>query len=177
MPELLELTQNETQLIVFKLGNEEYAIPITCIQEIIMLQTPTKIPRSPSFVEGIINLRGHIIPIIDGKKKFQIDSKNSTKNNDNRIIVVEIEGETIGLIVDAVSEVVHLKRDDIEVPPLDVKSDNEIVWGIGKFKDRLLILLNPQKFLSLGEASKLIDLSRIAENLKNSETMVQMKTA
>ena len=68
--------QTEIQLIIFQLGSEEYAVPIMCVQEIIMVQPPTRIPKSPPFVEGVINLRGHIIPVIDGRKKFNLN--NST---------------------------------------------------------------------------------------------------
>src|SRR3989339_902212 len=93
----------EVQMIVFQLGNEEYAVPITSVQEIIMPLIPTKIPKSPSFVEGVINLRGHIIPIIDGRKKFQLNTE--TQSKESRIMVLDIEHEVIGLIVDAVCEV------------------------------------------------------------------------
>ncbi|MFH0703065.1 MAG: chemotaxis protein CheW [bacterium] len=163
--EFLSPGQKEIQMIIFQLGNEEYAVPITCVQEIIMLQTATRIPKAPSFVEGIINLRGKIILIIDGKKKFQLETGNDFNVNNARIMVLEIEGETIGLIVDAVSEVIHLKTKDIYPPPIDTEVDSDLLWGIGKFHERLLILLNPQKFLTVTETKTIKKLAKLAENI------------
>jgi len=164
--DFLEAGQKELQLIVFKLGSEEYAIPITSVQEIIMLQTPTRIPKAPTFVEGVINLRGHIIPIIDGRKKFQLEVKEST--NESRIMIIEVESDTIGLIVDAVYEVIHLNVDDIEPPPIDTSEDSDFLWGVGKTQDRLLILINPLKFLNFSETKSLKSLSKVSEMIKQS---------
>ena len=157
--------QKEIQLIIFQMGKEEYAVPITNVQEIIMVQPTTKIPRTPSFVEGVINLRGRIIPVIDGRKKFSLDVKNDHNSNDSRIMVLDVEQEIIGLIVDAVSEVIHLKTDDIVPPPVDMEEDTDFLWGIGKLKDKLLILINPTKFLSHNEVKDLKNLSKFAESL------------
>lgn len=165
--DFLEAGQKEIHLIVFKLGTEEYAVPITSVQEIIMLQSPTRIPKAPAFVEGVINLRGHIIPIIDGRKKFQLEVKEST--NESRIMIIEVEADTIGLIVDAVSEVIHLSTDDIEPPPIDMSDDTDFLWGVGKFQDRLLILVNPQKFLNFSETRDLKGLSKVSEILKQTK--------
>ncbi|MFH0703338.1 MAG: chemotaxis protein CheW [bacterium] len=173
--EFLNSEQKEIQMIVFQLGNEEYAVPITCVQEIIMLQTPTRIPKSPSFVEGVINLRGHIIPIIDGRKKFQLEVKKERNSIESRIMVLEVDGETIGLIVDSVSEVIHLKTEDIEPPPIDLESDNDFLWGVGKFQDRLLILLNPQKFLSINESKTLQKMAQVAEVIKQTKELIETK--
>jgi len=155
----------KVQMIIFRLGNEEYAVPITSIHEIIMPQVPTHIPKLPSFVEGIINLRGHIIPIIDGKKKFMLDSKDKMDINSSRIMVLDIESEIIGLIVDEVSEVIHLNTEDIEPPPVDMEEDTDFLWGIGKFESRLLILLNPKKFLSHNEIHNLKSVTKAVENI------------
>jgi len=157
--------KKEIQLIVFQLGNEEYAVPITNVQEIIMVRPATKIPRTPSFVEGVINLRGGIIPVIDGRKKFNFDAKNNFNEIDSRIMVLDVEQEIIGLIVDAVSEVIHLKTEDIVPSPVDMEDDSDFLWGVGKLKDRLLILINPQKFLSHNEVKDLRSLSKIAQSL------------
>lgn len=145
---------NEVQMIIFKLGNEEYSVPITCVQEIIMPQTPTHIPKSPKWVEGVINLRGRIIPIIDGRKKFMLDTVK--ESIDSRIMVLDLEQEVVGLIVDAVEEVVHLKTEDIESTPVDMGEEADFLWGIAKHQNRLLILINPQRFLSHNEAKNLI---------------------
>lgn len=159
--DFIEAGQEEIHLIVFRLGSEEYAVPITSVQEIIMIQLPTRIPKAPPFVEGVINLRGHIIPIIDGRKKFQLDVTALT--NESRIMIIELTNETIGLIVDAVSEVVHLNAKDIEPPPIDVTEDSDFLWGVGKFVDRLLILVDPQKFLNFSETANLKTLAKASK--------------
>lgn len=166
--------QKEIQMIVFQLGNEEYAVPITCVQEIIMPQVPTRIPKSPSYVEGVINLRGHIIPIVDGRKKFHMDSVNKHSSNEARIMVVNVDNEIIGLTVDAVSEVVHLQTDEIEPPPIDMGEDNDFLWGVGKLKNRLLILLNPQKFFTSTETGDLKKLVKITELIKQAQDPVKV---
>lgn len=161
------MDQKEVQMIIFKLGNEEYALPIMNVQEIIMRQTPTHLPKSPSWVDGIINLRGHIITIIDGKKKFALDASGNANKSDSRIIVLDVEHEIIGLVVDEVSEVIHLKTQDIDPTPVDVGEDSDFLWGVGKFQNRLLILINPKKFLSHTEAEDLKKLSKVKEAMAN----------
>lgn len=156
----------EIQLIVFAMGKEEYALPIKAVQEIIMPQTPTKIPRLPSFIEGIINLRSKIIPIIDGKKKFLINSESVSSQLDKRIIVLDAKDHVIGLTVDSVSEVMMLNTSEIEPPPLNAEDDNEAIWGIGKFKDHLIILLNPEKFLDSIESAGLMKVQTTPETVK-----------
>lgn len=147
--------QKEVQMIIFRLGNEEYCVPITCVQEIIMSQETTKIPRAPKFVEGVINLRGHIIPIIDGLKKFELNDETQTKNNQARIMVLDLNSKTIGLVVSDVSEVIHLKTEDIEATPVDTGDEDEFIWGIGKFNNRLLILIDPLKILTSADCKEL----------------------
>ena len=161
------MDQKEVQMIIFKLGNEEYALPIMNVQEIIMRQTPTHLPKSPSWVDGIINLRGHIITIIDGKKKFALDASEGANKSDSRIIVLDVEHEIIGLVVDEVSEVIHLKTQDIDPTPVDVGEDSDFLWGVGKFQNRLLILINPKKFLTKAEADDLKKLSKVKEAVSN----------
>lgn len=157
--------QKEIQLIIFKLGKEEYAVPITNVQEIIMVCPATKLPKTPSFMEGVINLRGRIIPVLDGRKKFNLDVISDCNKIDERIIVLDVEQEIVGLIVDAVSEVIHLQTSDIDPPPIDMEDDTDFLWGVGKLKDRLLILINPKKFLSQNEVKDLKNLSQFAESL------------
>lgn len=173
LDKLLESGQSEIQMIVFQLGNEEYGVPITEVQEIIMVQEPTRIPKSPKFIEGVINLRGNIIPVVDGKKKFLIDTTNNTNSNDSRIMILELEEETIGLIVDAVSEVIHLQTNEIEPPPIDMGSESEFLWGVGKHQGRLLILLDPQKFLNITETTDLRGLSTMTESIKQLEQVAE----
>lgn len=149
----------EIQLVVFKLIQDdqicEYGIPITKVQEIITMATPTKMPQTPDFVEGIINLRGKIIPIIDLKKRFEMGKSDLT--GDARSVVVEVEGQTIGIIVDEVSEVLRLQSDNIEPPPAVIGGITaEYLTGVGKLEDRLLILLDMDKILDDKEKAELV---------------------
>lgn len=154
----------EIQLVVFRMGKEEYALPIKCVQEIIIPPALTKVPRLPSFIEGIINLRGQIIPIIDGKKKFSIFSEASSALVEKRIIVIDVANHTVGLTVDEVSEVIMLNISDIEPPPRGTEDDCQALWGVGKFKDRLIILLNGEKFLDEAEAVGLMKVQNIPDS-------------
>lgn len=161
--QLTEVGQKEIQMIVFSLGAEEYAVPITQVQEIIMPQKPTRIPKSSSFVEGVINLRGHIIPVIDGRKKFNLLSIDENVNVENtertRIMLLEMGDETVGLIVDEVSEVIHLNTGNIEPPPANISIETDYLHGVGKYKEKLLILLKLENFLSVSEKTELTDLN------------------
>ncbi|MFA6989730.1 MAG: chemotaxis protein CheW [Candidatus Gastranaerophilaceae bacterium] len=158
----LKFKNDELQMVVFKLEDEEYSVPISLVQEIIMPQKTTHLPKSPVFIEGVINLRGHIIPIIDGRKRFNL--KISEQSNDTRIIVIELENHAIGLIVDSVSEVVNLKSENIEPTPIDTE-ENSFIQGIGKYKNRLLILLDLTNFLNIHEAESLQNTVQIAKNI------------
>ncbi|HHW40223.1 MAG TPA: purine-binding chemotaxis protein CheW [Syntrophomonadaceae bacterium] len=144
----------EVQLVVFRLGAEEYGVPITQVQEINHLSTPTRIPRSPAFVEGVINLRGKVIPVIDLKKRFELERTEYTE--DARIVVVEISGHTVGVIVDEVSEVLRLPTSSIDPPPAIIAGITaEYLRGVGKLQDRLLILLDLEKILTEKEKNEL----------------------
>lgn len=154
---------DELQLIVFRLGSEEYTIPITCVQEIIMPTTPVKLPKTPSFVEGVVNLRGKIIPIIDGRKKFGLDSKEHTQ--DTRIMILEFEYHTIGVIVDSVSEVIHVKTNDIDHSPMEETDENNFIQGICKYKNRLLILIDGAKVLNIHEIESVQQTAAMAKNI------------
>ena len=154
---------DETQLVVFTLKQNdtecEYGVPITKVQEIIPMANPTKLPQAPDFVEGIINLRGRIIPIIDLKKRFDMGASNITA--ESRSVVVEVEGQTVGIIVDEVSEVLRLATDSIEPPPAVVGGiTSEYLTGVGKLQDRLLILLDMDKILSDQEKSELVTVAQ-----------------
>jgi purine-binding chemotaxis protein CheW len=154
---------DELQLIAFKLGNEEYAVPIMSVQEIIMPEKTTKMPQTPDYVEGVINLRGKIIPIIDGRKRFGFN--NAELTGDTRIMVFELEKQTLGLIVDSVSEVVHLKSQDVEPPPVEVSEGQDYLKGIGKFNNRLLILLNPEKCFDAKQLESIKNLMQVSKEI------------
>jgi len=150
---------DEMQFVVFKLivGEQisEYAVSITKVQEIIPLPVPTKLPQVPDFVEGIINLRGKIIPIIDLKKRFAMGSSMATQ--DSRSVIVEVEGQIVGIIVDEVNEVLRLPSDRIEAPPAAIGGITaEYLVGVGKIENRLLIILDVDKIFNEFEKTELL---------------------
>ncbi|VBB06562.1 Hypothetical protein LUCI_1798 [Lucifera butyrica] len=143
-------TGQELQLVIFRLSQEEYGLPITKVQEINRLVPITKLPQTPSFVEGIINLRGRIIPVIDLRKRFQLPMLEHS--DDTRIIIVEVNGQTVGITVDAVTEVIRLAADAVEPPPPTFVLDSQYIHGVGKVEGRLVILLDIDKILTTQEA-------------------------
>jgi purine-binding chemotaxis protein CheW len=144
----------DLQLVTFHIGEEEFAVDILNVQEINRMVEVTKVPGSPEFVEGIINLRGKVIPIIDLRKRFGIHSRVTDKST--RIIVVELSKKVIGFIVDSVSEVLRINSSICEPPPNIVSNINtEYITAVGKLEDRLLILLDLEKVLSQSENLKL----------------------
>jgi purine-binding chemotaxis protein CheW len=131
----------ELQLVSFRLGDEEYGIDILKVQEINRMLAISKIPKAPDYVDGIINLRGKVIPIINLRRRFSLDKKESDKQT--RIIVVDIGGKVLGIVVDGVSEVLRLQSDTIEPPPPVVSGKGAVyIKGVGKIGDKLLILLD-----------------------------------
>lgn len=142
------------QLVSFKIGSEEFGVDILNVQEINKMTAITKVPNSLDFVEGVINLRGRIIPVIDLRTRLGLAKKEHDK--DTRIIVVEIEGKTIGFIVDVVSEVLRIPANVTEAPPELVAGINsEFIKSVGKLEDRLLILIDLNKLLTTNEKEKL----------------------
>lgn len=144
----------EVQLVVFQLGGETYGVEINHVQEIIRLQPITEIPRTPAFVEGVINLRGRIIPILDMHKRFHLPAAEATNNT--RIMVVELGELTVGMIVDSVSEVLRLPAGSIEPPPPMISGiDVAYLKGVGKWNDKLIILLDLDRVLQESEQREL----------------------
>jgi len=143
----------EIQLVVFKLGDEEFGVDITQVKEIMKMTQITKIPCTLSFVEGLINLRGKVTTVVDLRKKLNI---NTDQQKNTKIIIVEIDGNTLGMVVDSVIGVLRLSDVDIEpVPSLMTHQNIGYIWGIGKLKERLLILLDLQKILSQKEVKEI----------------------
>ena len=131
------------QLVTFKLAGEEYATDILKVQEINRMVEITSVPNAPHYVEGVINLRGKVIPVVNLRKKFGLVVKEADAQS--RIMVVDV-GKTIGIIVDSVSEVLRLRADTVETPPsITENGSSEYIRGIGKLEDRLLILLDLDK--------------------------------
>ncbi|MFP4168092.1 MAG: chemotaxis protein CheW [Desulfonatronovibrionaceae bacterium] len=142
------------QLVTFSIGDEEFGVEILKVQEINRMMEITRVPKAPDFVEGVINLRGRVIPVIDLRKRFGLESKVHDK--DTRIIVIEINKMIVGFVVDAVSEVLRIPADTVEPPPPVVAGlDSEYISGVGKLEDRLLILLDLDRLLTRQEKSQL----------------------
>jgi len=134
------------QVVAFNLGKEEYAINILNVQEIIRILNITRVPRADYFVEGVMNLRGNIIPVLNLHKKFGIDHYGNIE--DRRIIVFKVDDVTAGVIVDKVSEVLHVNKADIEeANRLYSSLDTRLIKGIIKVGERLLILMEIDKLL------------------------------
>lgn len=132
------------QLVSFNLEKEEYGVDILKVREINKMMQLTKVPNAPFYVEGVINLRGKIIPVVDLRTKLGMTKRDHDKNT--RIIVVEVEEKTLGFIVDRVSEVLRIPKSVTEAPPELVASvDSEYITSVGKLDDRLLILLDLNK--------------------------------
>ncbi|GBD39498.1 Chemotaxis protein CheW [bacterium HR37] len=145
----MRLNSDVLQLVTFRLGEEEYAIDILKVQEIIRMVEVTPIPNAPYVVEGVINLRGRVIPVVNLRKKFGVQGDCSTAQS--KIIVVDI-GIICGLIVDTVSEVLRLPLDSVEPPPSFANNaGSRAIKGIGKLDDRLLILLEVSRLFENSE--------------------------
>jgi purine-binding chemotaxis protein CheW len=145
---------DDEQVVVFDVFNESYAVNIARVHEIIRLQQITIIPGAPACVEGVINLRGKVIPVLDLRKRFNLRATDHTRAS--RIVVVEISGQTLGLIVDGVSEVLRVPPDRIEPPsPLVAGIDSRYLRGIAKLDDRLIVLLDLDQVLSPVEQQQL----------------------
>lgn len=133
----------EEQLVLFRLGNEIYGISITQVKEIILYKEATKIPNTPSYMEGIISLRGKVIPVVSLAIKLEM---NEAKGTEKRALIVETGNKDVGILVDDVTEVIRLQESAIELPP--TTTSNKYVRGIGKVDDRLLILLDVDELFS-----------------------------
>jgi chemotaxis signal transduction protein len=151
----------EVQLVTFLLGAEEYGIPISQIQEIDRLAKITKVPKAAEFIEGITNLRGEVIPVLDTRKRFDLETKPS--DDRTRIIIVDLGGTKTGLVVDSVREVLNLAKKDIAPPPEAIGSgiDQQFISGIGKVDagKRMIVLLDVERILSRQERAQLSEIT------------------
>lgn len=141
------------QLVTFGIGEEEFGIDILKVQEIIRTMAITKVPNSPPYVEGVINLRGKVIPVIDLRSRFDMEYRNHDSHT--RIIVLQIHGMIVGFVVDEVSEVLRIQSNTVEPPPPVVSGiESEYIKGVGKLDNRLLILLDLDKLIPIEELTQ-----------------------
>ncbi len=147
----------EQQLVVVRLDRERYGVPIEHVHEIIRMQEVTRIPRAPSFVEGVINLRGQVIPVIDLRRRFGLGAGEG--NGASRIVVVEMNGSRVGMVVDAVLEVMRLPESAV-VPPEDLLATSEVGFlrGVAKQGEELILLLDLQRVLEVHEQRALSEM-------------------
>lgn len=146
--------EKDLQVVGFRIGNETFGVRIASVREIVRVPEITAVPSAPETVEGVINLRGKIIPVMDLRKRFgHVDIQPDKKN---RILVVELNGKLVGLIVNAASEVLKIPPSEIEAPgTVFAEGESSYVTGVGKLKGRLIILLDVSKLLQQQEVKRL----------------------
>lgn len=133
------------QLVGFIVGEEEYAIPILNIQEIIKPIEYTRVPSVPDYILGVFNLRGNVIPLIDLRKKFSLDF--SRQNEQTRYIVIKGNDNVAGFVIDRLTEAIRIKRNRIDPPPETLHKDQGMIYGIGKREDNILSILKVEALL------------------------------
>jgi len=149
-----QLSGEVVQVVSFRLGGEEYGVDIAQVQEIIRMVEVTKVPRAPRFMEGVINLRGQLIPIIDLRTRFGMSRIPPTKST--RIVVTEIGNKRVGIVVDAVSEVLNIPIENVEdAPEMVAGVGTEYIQGVGKLGERLIIMLDLTMVISTEEKQAL----------------------
>src|ERR1035441_1209159 len=149
-----QLSGKTLQVVSFALGSEEYGVDIAQVQEINRMVTVTHVPQAAQFMEGVINLRGRLIPIIDLRTRFGMERAERTKNT--RIVVTEIGSKRLGMVVDSVSEVLRIPVEQIEdAPDLVAGVDSEYIRGVGKMGDRLIIMLDLARVISSSERTEI----------------------
>lgn len=147
-------TSEQLQLVTFELGEEEFAIDILAVREINRMLQITRVPQSAVEVEGVINLRGHIIPVIDLRTRFGMDKRDA--NAESRIVVVDVNDHTVGFVVDKVHEVLRIDGSIVEdAPAITSNVDSDYIRGVGKLEDRLLILISLERLFPQRELREL----------------------
>ena len=158
-----DTSANEKQMVLFELGTETYGLDIASVHEIIRMQPITKVPKAPLYVEGVINLRGRVIPVIDIGKRFGFEKTEEVKNN--RIVVINIKDTTLGIIVDAVTEVIRIPTESIDpVSDIVTAGQADYLQGIAKLPEKMIILLALDKLLMKDD--ELADMTAQDEDVK-----------
>ncbi|MFZ3201447.1 MAG: chemotaxis protein CheW [Candidatus Acidiferrales bacterium] len=151
----------ELQVVGFRIGRETFGLPIAMVREIVRVPEITSVPNAPDYIEGVINLRGRIIPIVDLRKRFGVKSGEPSKKN--RIVVVELGARAIGLIVNSASEVLRIPPSEIEEPhSVFQEGELDFITGVGKLNGRLVILLDLNRILHRGELRGLAEVAEAA---------------
>ncbi|MBN1265284.1 MAG: purine-binding chemotaxis protein CheW [Anaerolineales bacterium] len=144
----------DRQLVVFELADEYYAVDIHRVESIIKMQDITSVPHAPVFVDGVINLRGEVLPVVDLRCRFGLEEREETR--ETRIVVVAIDDMKVGMIVDGVSEVLNINTEEVEPPsPMVTTVDSGFIEGIAKEDNRLIILVDLAKVLTVEETREL----------------------
>jgi purine-binding chemotaxis protein CheW len=143
----------ELHIVGFRVGTEVFGVPIALVHEIVRVPEITSVPDAPGYVQGVINLRGKIVSVIDLRRRF--GEKETKPSKKNRILVAEAAGKLVGLIVDSASEVLKIPENEIELPPVFDQGENNYVIGLGKLNGRLIILVDLNKILQKGELRRL----------------------
>jgi purine-binding chemotaxis protein CheW len=147
--------QGRVQLAVFRAGTGEYGVDIMKIMEIIRPQKLTRVPKAPEFIEGIINLRGSVVPIIDVRKRLGVGSASDGGSRD-KVLILLVDGKLLGAVVDEVREIMYMDLGEIEEAPEAVKGpEAQFLQGVGKAGERLIMVLDPEKLLNRRELAEL----------------------
>ena len=159
----MSVNTKDLHIVGFRIGRETFGVPIELVHEIVRVPDITAVPDAPEYIEGVINLRGKIISVVDLRKRF--GEREITRTKKNRILVAELEHKMVGLIVDSASEVLKVPRAEVENPP-NVFEEGELnyVTGVGKMNGRLIILIELSKILQRGELKRLGDLAEAAQS-------------
>ncbi len=169
-----EKFSNSTQLVSFSVGKEYYGVHIEEVQEIIRMPEITHLPQTEDYIKGIINLRGNIIPIIDMRTRFHMESRDYSEIT--RVIVLSIQEKLVGIVVDSVSKVLELPEKDIEEAPDIIHGlAKEYIEGVGKLDEKMIIILKPDKVLTAEEIKIISEAAEKAVRKKEKEKQKKSK--
>jgi len=154
----VELTGDVEQIVSFRLGRETFAVMVSQVREICKVQNITTVPKMPPYIEGVMNLRGQITTIIDLKKRLGIEADGPSRTAQSRIIVAEIGDNQLGILVDAVEDVMRIPKQSISPPPKTLMTgiESSALTGISKLPDKLILMLDLEKIMS-GSSMVLLD--------------------
>lgn len=150
------------QAVVFAVGKESYGVPIDAVKEIVRVPDVTAVPDAPAFFEGVINLRGRVVPVVDLRARLGLPRTQRTRSS--RVLITENNGSATGMLVDAVSEVLKLRPDSIEAPPEMISAAGiEYITGVARIEERLILFLDIGKILSLEDMKRVESVTALQE--------------